>query len=187
MRGRFTIMVAVTAAVLAFGPAAAWAASDPATAVQDDLAALTTDFRSAQSILLPDIQNLKTDMTTGNAAALKSHQQKLRTDLKSVLATVQKLRKQLASDVGSAHAVGLNVSSNASAKDGPVTLLRNLEQQVRTVLKSSRTAKSKTPKTKTPHTHTAKHGQFVKHHVQKHTFTKHAHTKHKSKTTKKKS
>ena len=193
MRGRLTILVALATAALAFGPAAGWAASDPAQAVQEDLAALTADLHSAQSILLPDIQALKNDMATKNAVALKRDQQKLRTDLKAVLGTVSKARKQLASDVGAAHAVGLNVSSNSNTKGGPVALIRNLEAQVRAALKASRGSKTKAPKTKP--VHTAKHGSFVKHHaqkhsfvkhhVQKHTFTKHSHTSKKKKKTKK--
>jgi hypothetical protein len=190
MRGRLTILVALATAVLAFGPAAAWAASDPAQAVQDDLAAITADLRSGQSILLPDIQALRTDAASKNSVALKRDEQKLRTDLKAILATVQKARKQLASDVGAAHAVGLNVSSNTNSKSGPIAQIKSLETQVRTALKQARGAKTKTPKTKTKTkpAHTAKHGSFVKNHQQKHSFVKHhvqKHTHTAKKTTKK--
>src|SRR3954462_281437 len=106
MRGRFLITVALATAALAFGPAAAYPASDPATAVQEDLAVLTSNVQSAQSILLPDLVNLRTDLAAHNNAAVKRDVQKLRTDLKSILPRLQKVRKQLASDVSAAHAVG---------------------------------------------------------------------------------
>jgi hypothetical protein len=125
-------------AAMAAGAVPAIAASDPASAVKDDIAQLANDVRSARAVLAPDLVALRADLAKHDKAAVKTDVEKLHGDAKSVLPAVQKDRKKLIGDIKAARAAGVDLPTLApgKAKGGALGQARQLRHRLRAALKA---------------------------------------------------
>src|SRR5581483_7267667 len=105
---------AAICAPLAVAYVPASASSDPAIVVKVDMTRLADSVQSARAALTPEVQVLRSDVARRDVAAVKRDADKLRTDSKALLATIQRNRHQLQTDVQAARAGGIDVGAAAA-------------------------------------------------------------------------